>query len=405
MSTLSHRRAQARLRILKPDGTPAAQSAIRFDQGSHAFLFGCGGFEAVEMTQCSDDARRAFLAERMQRWLELFNYATLPFYWGRFEPEEGHTLTAPTMAGAQWLRQHGATVKGHPLCWHTVCADWLLKYSDREILDRQIARIHRDVSAFRGVIDLWDVINEVVIMPVFDKYDNAVTRLCREYGRIELTRAAFDAAVRSNPGGTFLINDFNVSPDYERLLEELLDAGVPITAIGIQSHQHQGYWGLEKLCDVLERFGRFELPLHFTENTILSGPLTPPGYDDLNDYAPTDWPSTSEGEALQAEQLTEMYAELFRCPRVEAVTLWNIADDGWLQAPGGILGRDNHPKPAFRALKALIHGQWETHAALRTDADGLVTLDGFKGGYTASCEYGSARLQLDESGHQTLLLS
>ena len=404
MDRLSHRRAAARLRILKPDGNPASGVSIRFDQTSHAFLFGCGGFEAIELTQCRDKARHAFLEDRMQKWLGLFNYATLPFYWGRYEPEEGRTMAGPTMDGAKWLRQRGVTLKGHPLCWHTVCADWLLKYSNEEIMKRQIGRIHREVAGFKGIIDLWDVINEVVIMPVFDKYDNAVTRLCREHGRVNLVKAVFDAAVETNPGGALLINDFNVSPDYERLLEQLLEAGVPITAIGIQSHQHQGYWGLDKLRDVLARFSRFGLPLHFTENTILSGALTPPEYDDLNDYAPDPWPSTPEGEQLQATQAAEMYTALFEHPSVDAVTYWNIADDGWLQAPGGLLGRDNHPKPAYEALKKLIHGEWETHAELTADADGWVTLDGFKGGYDVRCPFGSARITLSNSDSQTLRL-
>ena len=405
MSRFSHRKSQVRLQVLKPDGTPASNVSIRFDQTRHAFLFGCGGFEAIELTQCTDPARRAFLEDRMEKWLGLFNYATLPFYWGRYEPEEGRTMQAATMDGARWLRDRGVTLKGHPLCWHTACADWLLKYDDQAIFDRQIARIHRDVTAFKGLIDMWDVINEVVIMPVFDKYDNAVTLLCKAHGRVGLTRAVFEAAVACNPSGTFLINDFNVSPDYEHLLEELLDAGVPITAIGIQSHQHQGYWGLEKLQDVLARFGRFGLPIHFTENTILSGPLTPPEYDDLNDWAPVPWNSTPEGETLQAGQLAEMYAALFEHPQVEAITMWNIADDGWLEAPGGILGKDNHLKPSYLALRDLIRGEWETHAELRTDADGRVTLSGFKGDYAVSSADGRATLTLDGDAPATLRLA
>ena len=38
---------------------------------------------------------------------------------------------------------------------------------------------------------MWDVINEVVIMPEFDKYDNAVTRICKEYGRLNLVKEVF----------------------------------------------------------------------------------------------------------------------------------------------------------------------------------------------------------------------
>ena len=59
-------------------------------------------------------------------------------------------------------------VKGHPLCWHTVCADWLMKYDNETILKKQLERIDREVLGFKGIIDMWDVINEVVIMPIFN---------------------------------------------------------------------------------------------------------------------------------------------------------------------------------------------------------------------------------------------
>ena len=70
------------------------------------------------------------------------------------------------------------------------------------------------MNAFRGVVGLWDVINEVVIMPDFDRYDNAVTRLCREYGRIGLVKKVFAAARECDPDAVLLINDFNTSQSY-----------------------------------------------------------------------------------------------------------------------------------------------------------------------------------------------
>ena len=229
-------------------------------------------------------------------------------------------MEAPLKEAARWLRERGVTLKGHPLCWHTVCADWLLQYDNAEILRRQLARIDREVKAFRGLIGLWDVINEVVIMPDFDKYDNAVTRICRDRGRIGLVKDVFAAAKAADPGAVLLINDFNTSVAYEILLEGLLEAGVPIGAIGIQSHQHQGYWGLEKLESVLARYARFGLPLHFTENTLISGALMPPHIVDLNDWQVDEWPTTPEGEERQAREITEMYTALFSHPAVEAIT-------------------------------------------------------------------------------------
>ena len=381
MSELNHRQAQARLRIMNADGTPASGCTVQADQVSHDFLFGCGAFDAVAMMKTQDPEKKAFLAQRMEKWKALFNYGTLPFYWGRYEPVEGQTAYAETMEAAKWPRSAGVQVKGHPLCWHTACAPWLMQYSNEEIFRRQIERIHRDVSAFRGVIDMWDVINEVVIMPVFDKYDNAITRICKDMGRIRLVKEVFAAARETNPDAVLLINDFNTSVSYEILLEGLLEAGVPISAIGIQSHQHQGYWGLEKLQDVLERFSRFHLPIHFTENTLISGDIMPAHIVDLNDWQVNEWPSTPEGEERQAREIAEMYSVLFSYPLVEAITTWDFNDGCWLKAPSGFVHEDNSEKPSYHALKQLIHGEWETHETLTADAEGWVTFTGFKGAY------------------------
>ena len=271
-------------------------------------------------------------------------------------------------------------------------------------LRRQIARIRRDVTAYQGVIGLWDVINETVIMPVFDKYDNAVTRICRDLGRVRLVKEVFAAAKESDPGAVLLINDFNTGPAYEKLLEELLEAEVPIGAIGIQSHQHQGYWGLEKLNDVLTRFSRFGLPIHFTENTLISGALMPAHIEDLNDYQVPEWPSTPEGEERQAREIAEMYGVLFAHPLVEAITTWDFNDGCWLKAPSGFVRADNSEKPAYHALKSLIHGAWETHETLTTDENGRLSFTGFKGDYLLRTDGGTAALSLDGDRDDTVRL-
>ena len=384
MNQLMHRKSEARIQILNPDGTPASGHRIQVDQTSHRFLFGCGAFDSVELMKTQDPEKREFLKERMNKWLALFNYGTLPFYWGRYEPVEGTTAYPETMAAARWLKDQGVRVKGHPLCWHTACAPWLMKYSNEEILRRQLERIRRDVSMYKGIVDMWDVINEVVIMPVFDRYDNAITRICKEMGRIRLVKEVFAAAKETNPEATLLINDFNTSVSYEILLEGLLEAGVPISAIGIQSHQHQGYWGLEKLNNVLERFSRFGLPIHFTENTLVSGEIMPAHIVDLNDWQVDTWPSTPEGEERQAREITEMYSVLFAHPLVEAVTTWDFNDGCWLKAPSGFVYMYNREKPSYFALQKLIHGEWETHEVLNTDENGYIAFTGFKGNYAVS---------------------
>ena len=405
MDKLKHRKSTICLQIRNSDGTPAANQPVKIDQVSHEFLFGCGAFDALAMINAKEDAQKEFLKERVDKWLGLFNYGTLPFYWGRYEPVQGMTGQESVMTAAKWLQERGVRLKGHPLCWHTVCAPWLMKYSNEKILQLQLERIHREVTAFQGVIDMWDVINEVVIMPIFDKYDNAVTRICQENGRIGLVKKVFAAAKESNPSATLLINDFETSESYEILLEGLLEAGVPISAIGIQSHQHQGFWGTDKLNNVLERYSRFGLPIHFTENTLISGELMPPHIVDLNDWQVDAWPTTPEGEARQAREIGLMYRTLFEHPLVQAITTWDFHDDAWLHAPAGLVRTDNTEKTAFQVLKNLIHGDWETHEEKVTDENGMICLEGFKGGYIISAGEDTARFELrDESPELTLSL-
>ena len=400
-TNLNHRKASINLRLVTQNGQPAANQEIKIEQRSHQFLFGVGGFDAVELAggnpdgSVTDEKRAAYLQEKLDKLFALNNYATLPFYLGRYEPQEGKPDEKRLKAGARWFAQRNITTKGHPLCWHTVCAPWLMNYSNAEILKKVIARIERDVSAFAGLIDIWDVINEVVIMPIFDKYDNAITRICKEYGQVRIVKEVFEAAKRANPNSVLLLNDFDVSKDYEILIDKCLQAGIPIDVIGIQSHQHQGYWGAEKVRDVLERFSRFGLPLHFTENTIISGELMPAHIVDLNDWQVEKWDSTPESEDRQKRELIEMYEILFAHPRVQAITTWSGADDAWLHAPAGLLRTDNSEKPAYKALRAKIENEWRTEKTTRTDANGGVKLEGFKGAYEISCMDKIALFELD----------
>ena len=384
MADLAHRKACKKVQFLDKDGKPVCNSNVQVELKKHDFLFGCGAFDFVAAVSIPDEEKRGHFIERTEKWAKLFNYGTLPFYWGGFEKEEGKPDTENLMKAAKLLKNFGATVKGHPLCWHTGCAQWLLKYDNKTILEKQLARIHRDVGDFKGIIDMWDVINEVVIMPIYDKYDNAITRLCKEHGRIGLCKKVFEAAKNCNPAGTFLINDFNLSTSYEILIDGLLQSGVPITAIGLQSHQHHGVWGTEKLEEILSRFEHFGLPIHFTENTIVAGPCVDPSIIDLQDAHYDDDAATPELEQMQADELSKMYRNLFENhPLVTAITNWDFADGAWLNAPSGLIRKDNSLKPSYNALYDLIHKEWHTSLTVKTDENGFAEVEGFKGTYSA----------------------
>lgn len=378
-----NRMTNATVTILKQDGTPLANQEVTIEQTRHKFLFGTAAFDLIPFTNGQYEGEALEHAEqRADKLVDLFNTATLPFYWARFEPERGKPMTEETKNAARWCIEHGLLPKGHPLCWHTLTADWLLSMSNEEILQAQLARIQRDVSDFRGLIEMWDVINEAVIMPIFDKYDNGITRLCKELGRIDTVKIMFETARATNPAATLLINDFDVSPAYDILVEGCLEAGIQFDVIGIQSHMHQGYWGVEKTLKVLEQFERFQLPIHFTESTLVSGHLMPPEIVDLNDYQVDDWPSTPEGEARQVEETLLHYKTLFAHPLVEGITWWDMVDGHWLNAPAGLLRRDGSSKPAYDELLKLTRGEWWiSPTKLSTDSEGKLQFTGFFGDY------------------------
>ncbi len=394
MEQYANRKAAAQIRVVDEKGNAVKNSEFQAELTNHDFLFGCGAFDALSLMD--EEKNDAFCEDRMRKWLDLYNYGTMSFYWGAYEEKENAPAYESRMNASRYLKEHGKTVKGHPLCWHTLCADWLMKYDNKTIMDRQLERIHRDVAAFAGVIDMWDVINEVVIMPEFDKYDNAVTRICREYGRITLVKEVFAAARAANPKAVLLINDFNLSDRYAKLIAECLDAGVLIDAIGLQTHQHQGYMGKEKLEEIIKRFEGFGLPLHFTENTLVSGHIMPSHIVDLNDYQIPEWPTTPEGEKRQAEEMEDMYRFLFAHPLVEAVTGWDFTDGAWLGAPSGVLRADNSKKPSYDMLQELIHREWHTSEKIRTDENGTAVLTGFKGTYSLTGEKACGNFHLGQ---------
>ena len=115
-----HRTADVELTIRGRDGLPLARREVVVEQRSHAFRFGCTGFEAVELAGegLGSEARTTF--ERiLELWLELFNTATLPFYWARFEAERGRPDTtaaagrSPVVHGSGLRRQGSSPVLAH----------------------------------------------------------------------------------------------------------------------------------------------------------------------------------------------------------------------------------------------------------------------------------------------------
>ena len=368
-----HRKSDGRVLVLDDEGKPIRGAHVEIEQVSHEFLFGCNIF----MLNKSGDAK--FDKAYRDQFAGLLNYATLPFYWWGYEKKRGAPDYAGTERYVKWCRENGITVKGHPLVWNHQDPAWLPGDLD-EIHDLQMRRITDCVERFKGVVDIWDVVNEPTD---FERLkDKKMTKIWQKAGKIPFTLEAFERARKKNPDALLLINDYKTGEGYEEVIKKLVDDGgnKVYDAIGIQSHMHSGAWTVEKMWDVCDRFSKFGVPIHFTEVTVLSGKL---GWSN-----PKPWDSTEEGEKYQAEHAERLYTVLFSHPAVEAITWWDFSDRGtWMGAPAGLIRKDGTPKPAYQKLKLLIKKKWWTKISGKTDRKGELKFRGFRGKYKVKVSY------------------
>lgn len=362
-----HRMGDVVVNVTDSLGEPVADAEITVQQKNHAFLFGCNIF----MLGRYDDDEKDEAYEEL--FSALLNYATLPFYWGGFEREPGK----PGYESLDWManrcQELGIVTKGHPLVWHNVIPRWAP--TDMAVLeDRLRNRVSDIVQHYRGMVNIWDVINEATVSA---RHDNPVGRWVKKYGDDVCVGLSLDWAYKANPEALLLVNDFNISPAYEKQLERLQKAGKPFGAIGLQSHMHSGAWSLSRAWEVCETYKRFGVPLHFTELTVLSGRRkTHSGHERR-----TDWPTTKEGEKSQLEYVQKLYRLLFSHPSVEAITWWDFPDGCWQGAPAGLVRGDLTPKPVYERLLEMVRGEWWSQSKGRTDGKGEYRFHGFCGEY------------------------
>lgn len=363
---------------------PLPAATVRVEQKRHAFLFGCNIFE-LQPTQ-NTPWQKAY----QERFTALFNYATLPFYWGTFEREQGKPQYEKLQAMAQWCVDHHLTPKGHPLVWHEVYPRWAPRDPDVAIpLLRQ--RTFDLIGRYENLIHYWDVLNEA----------NAATRALDTGEGAWIKRDGPAAAVSTalgwareaakNKPAVLLYNDFDIGAANVRLLEQLKAKNSLPDAIGLQSHMHNRPWPMQEVWRVCERFAKFGKPLHFTEITVLSGPSR----NHVDDHhPPTDWVTTPEKEAEQADYVEQFYTLLFSHPSMAAITWWDFSDDhAWKNAPAGLTRKDLSPKPAYDRLLKLIRHQWWTDTTGKTDPAGTYQTPAFYGDYLITIT--------DPQGHST----
>jgi GH35 family endo-1,4-beta-xylanase len=355
--------------VVAHNGTALSGADIKVEMLRHEFLFG------TNILGWGDGAYN-------QRFLDVFNYATLMHYWASHQSERGRWDYRYYEEVCAWCARHGVRAKTGALMSGNGEPAWIDGLSRQEILQAALDHIRSDVRSLAGKIDTFDVINELVYDWRFHGGPN-LESLPAKVGKTALAQMSLAAARDANPHAKLLINDYDTGPQYAAIAAALVDdAGRPLfDAVGLQSHMHSGIWNNRRIWEICERFAAFGKPVHFTEMTVLSNRNL--WHTDWNNNPPRrSPPSTPEGERFQMEELTRIYTLLFSHPAVEAVTYWDLSDKGaWYGVPAGLLRADMSPKPAYEALRNLIRKEWATNCQVSAGADGRAGLRAFRGDY------------------------
>jgi GH35 family endo-1,4-beta-xylanase len=325
------------------------------------------------------DTKAFFLMDQdtvMDRFLELFNYATITYYstvrWNQdFEPIRGEKRYDLRDAFFNQLKSHGITIEGRPLFWphKSVTPDWLRQMSYDEVLRYVEQHVREVVGHYGDGMHAWEVVNE------FHDWANE-TNLTPEQ-TIEVTRLACDVARDTAPNVHRLINNCCPFAEYVQMgehsggpakypqrtpwefMRDLHDADVDFTITGVQM-----YFPWRDLQDTIihiERFEEFGRPVQLTEVGASSGPSERSIVLDRFDIPsePYVWHRPWD-EELQADWLEGLYTLGYSKPWIEAVNWYDLDDDhAFIDNGGHIKSPHGEPKAAFHRLKRLQE-EWKS---------------------------------------------
>lgn len=154
---------------------------------------------------------------------------------------------APGDALAEFAKAEGLGMRGHTLLWNRneYTSDWLKAVEFKSASEAEawlgdyIARV---AGRYHPFIYSWDVVNETVTPETGELRDTVFSRAMGP----ELIDFCFYKAKEAAPGATLAYNDYmsweSGNEKHRKgvltLLERLLKNGVPIDALGIQSHSN-----------------------------------------------------------------------------------------------------------------------------------------------------------------------
>lgn len=248
-----------------------------------------------------------------------------------------------------FAQAHGLRVRGHNLCWHEQTPGWMFKDKEgnqvtKEVLLKRLKdHITTVVNRYKGKIYAWDVVNEAIDDDSTKFLRNSLWyQICGD----DFIIKAFEYAHEADPNAILFYNDYNTERPEKRervyrLLKQLVDAKVPINAVGIQAH-----WSIYEpdqadLVKTIKEFSSLGLKVQVTELDMSIYPW------EKNRRAKRPGESDTYTPELEQKQI-DQYAKVFKIFRdnkdvISGITFWNISDaNTWLDRYP-VLGRKNYP--------------------------------------------------------------
>ncbi|HWZ36351.1 MAG TPA: endo-1,4-beta-xylanase [Mucilaginibacter sp.] len=259
-------------------------------------------------------------------------------------PQENTYNWKDADAIVDFAQAHHMRVRGHNLCWHQETPDWIIHDKDGNLVTKEVLlsrlkdHIYTVVNRYKGKIYAWDVVNEAIADGGDKDFRNTVWyQICGE----DFIFKAFQYAHEADPKAILFYNEYGTESPVKRervyqLLKRMIDAGVPVNAIGLQAHWSISNPTEDALITSIKKFSSLGLKVQITEMDI--------SVYTNNDKDPKDANFTPEREQKQAD----LYAMAFKVFRdykqyITGVTFWNVSDrNSWLDN-FPIRGRKNYP--------------------------------------------------------------
>jgi len=354
-----NRKAPAQVLVVNAAGDAVSGAQVEVVQNESEFLFGANLHGFNQFTGSQNDTYK-------QKFSEVFNYATVPFYWSMIEPVQGQPNYALLDGMVAWANSKGIDMKGHAVLYGDTGMTPAWAATPSEAL--QLQRITDVFARFGGSISKWDLVNEpvsalgsMVFAPAYHHAKNLQpnsTLLVNEYGQFY---SGFDI---------FYANAYQT---LRQTVQQQLAAGTPIDVVGIQAHAPvDTAWPLETIWNHLDLYAALGTDIHITEFMPCSN-----GAPVLGTPYRGTWT-----EAAQAQFAEDFYRVAFAHGGVKAISWWDFADTGAWLAQGGMLRSNFTTKPVYDRLKNLIRNEWRTNATGASDNQGRYLLSAFHGEYT-----------------------